>query len=260
MSSAGTNITFDSNDLQTSSILTQNISHAGIPNKNANSYSLAHANKSVIPFVSYPSRTITIKGTILGTNISDLDTKLDTFRAYFNGQDRNLDIGYGGSTRRYVATANSITIDRPGGLVHAEFEIEFICTLPFGIETSATSALSASGRTLGNYNDNYTFGGTAPFQVPIVTLTMTTIADSDTRQVLWGNGSNGQVIVINRVWTSGDVLLIDCDQKTVTVNGSPISFTGAFPAFAAGAQVFQYTDSFTSRTFSVDVSYTKRYM
>lgn len=255
-----TSISFDSNSLQTATILTESIGHENIPEKDAQLYALAHSNGGVIPYVNYPSRAINISGKIISTTIAGLDSALDTFRSYFNGTDKNLDIGYGGGTRRYIATANSTKIDRPGGLVYATFEIEFICTNPFGIETSATTALSASGRTSSNYNDNYTFLGTAPYQLPTVTLTMTTIPDADSRQIVWGNGGNGQVISIQRIFTSGDVVVINCETKEVTVNGTAVAFTGAFPEFPIGAQVIQYTDSFTSRTFTEVVTYTKRYL
>jgi len=255
-----TAISYDGNSLQTASITTDKVSHVNSPEKNAKLYPLAHANRNARPYVGYNGKTIKQTGTLKASSVAALDALCDTFKSYFNGQDKNLDIGFAGGTRRYIATAQTPIINNDMGLTFATFDVTYDCTLPFGLDTSATTALSASGRTLGNYNDNYTFLGTAPYQAPIVTLTMTTIADADSRQLIWGNGGNGQVIVINRIFTSGDVVVINCEQGTVTVNGTPVSFTGAFPAFAIGAQVMQYTDNFTSRTFSISVAYTKRYM
>src|SRR4051812_12167506 len=116
-----TNISFDSNSLQTANILTDTIGHEQIPNKIAQMFQLAHANQSAIPFVSYASKSIRVSGKVIGSSIADLDSKLDTFRGYFLGTDKNLDIDYNGPTRRYVATVNGITIDRPGGLAYANF-------------------------------------------------------------------------------------------------------------------------------------------
>lgn len=167
----GRSISFDGNSLQTANILTQDIDSESIPTKVVNTLALAHASGSRIPFTGYSGKTVRVSGLVVGSSVSDLDSKLDTFRGYFNGQDKNLDIGYGGSTRRYIATVNSLVITRPGGLMDAKFDIEFICTQPFGQNTATTSALSASSRTSATYTDSYTFLGTAPYQRPVWTIT-----------------------------------------------------------------------------------------
>lgn len=262
---AGTGISFDSNSLQTSTIATTTIDHGSIATKVAPLYALAHANASTIPFVSYPSKTINIAGTISAASITALDTALDTFRAYFQNKDKNLDIDYAGVTRRYIAMANAVTIDRPGGLNWAKFAIEFICTNPFGMATSSTNlssgfSPSATARTSSNYNDTVTFSGTAPYQLPVVTITLTATPGTPTGYIQWGNGGNGQVITVQRTWANADVLVIDCAQKTVTVNGSPAAFSGGFPEFPPGVQTLQYIDSLGTRTFTISVVYTIGYL
>lgn len=256
---AGTTISFDTNSLQTASILTDTIDMESIPVKDAQMYALSHANYSKIPFVSYPSRSVTVSGTIFGSSITNLDSLLDAFRGYFIGADRNLDIGYNGGTRRFIATVNTLKITRPGGLAFAKFSIEFICTQPFGMDTATTPALTGTGRTLASYSDAYTFLGTAPSQLPIVTITLTAITGT-TASIQWGNGGNGQAIFVQRTWTAADVLIIDCVNRAVTVNGTPVAFSGAFPEFNPGGQSMQYVDSFTTRTFTIGVAYTVRYL
>lgn len=254
-------ITFASNNFQTANIITQSIDHASIPTKVATLYPLAHANKSALPYINYPKKLIKIAGIVVGTSIVDLDSRLDTFRSYQNLQNQNLDLEYNGGTRRYTATVDSMAISRDDGLSYANFEIEFACTLPWGQDTSATTALNQSARTLNTYSDSYTFLGTAPFQAPVVTITLTAVSSTGSTTLIWGNGDNGQAITITRSnWTAGDVIVIDCANKTVTVNGIANNFTGAFPEFAPGARALQYTDSFTSRTMTELVTYTVRYL
>lgn len=256
-----TNLSYDSNSLQTANILTNSIDHFSLPTKTLNLYALAQANRSAIPYISYPSKTITVTGVIVDTTIAGLDARLDTFRSYFVGQDKNLDIDYNGSTRRYIATVNTLTIDRPGGLLYANFSIEFICVIPFGTDTSQTTILNPTGRTLAAYTDSYTFAGTAPYQKPIFTITFTAISGGTTKTVTVGNASNGQSISVTRTWTAGDVLVVDTTLKTVTVNGVAVDFTGAFPEFPPGAQSITYNDNFTtSRTFNYNVVYAKTYL
>jgi tail protein len=254
-----TSISFAGNSLQTSNIITTDIQHAGLPTKKAQYYALSHANASYLPFVEYPTKPITISGTLNSDNIADMDALIDTFNTYFTAQDQNLDIGYNGTTRRYICTATSMQITRPGGLAWANFSVGFTCSNPFGMDTSSTTLLSASGRTLGLYTDTETFGGTAPFQLPIITITLTAVSDAGGGYITYGNNTTGQVIAVNRTWANGDVLVIDCTQNTVTVNGVAVNFSGAFPQFAPGSQVLGYADSFASRTFTISVTYTKLY-
>ena len=49
-----TGVTFDSNDLQTANILTSDIDHESSPSRSLKIYEISHANKSVVPFTSYP--------------------------------------------------------------------------------------------------------------------------------------------------------------------------------------------------------------
>lgn len=255
-----TGITFDSNSLQTSSILTADISHESIPVKEAKLYNLAHANASKIPYVSYPSRSIRIAGKVIGTSIADLDSKLDSFRAYFIGTDKNLDIDYNGSTRRYIATVNGLSIDRPGGLQYAKFEAEFMCTQPFGRNTAATTALTAAGRTLSGYTDLHTFLGTAPYQLPVITITITAVTGG-TGAVTFANSANSQgVTITGQTFVATDVIEIDCLNKTIKKNGVAIDFLGAFPEFAPGSQSMTYSDGFTTRTFTILVTYFPMYL
>lgn len=250
-----TNITFDSNDLQTASILTAEIQHSSIPTKDAKMYALAHANRSVIPFVSYPNRTIRVAGKLVAASITALDALEDTFKAYFRGKDKNIDIDYNSGTRRYIGTLNALSLDRPGGLQYANFEAEFLCTYPFGRNTSATTALTATGRTNSAYTDAHTFLGTAPYQLPLITISITTVTGG-TGHVSFGNNANGQGITITgQTFVDGDVIEIDCEEKTVKLNDEEIDFLGAFPEFEPGNQTFSYSDGFTTRDFDITVTY-----
>lgn len=195
----------------------------------------------------------------MGSSSSDLDSRIDTFKSYFNGKDKNLDIQYGASTRRYIATANKITVTRQQKAYFARFTVDFVCTQPFGRNTSATTALNASGRTASSYTDNHTFLGSAPYQLPVITITYAAVSGGASF-VSFGNNANGQGITItDQTWVASDVLEIDCMNKTVKKNGVEIDFLGAFPEFAPGSQNFTYSDGFTSRTLTENVIYYPMY-
>jgi hypothetical protein len=254
------NISYDSNQMQTPYIFSSEIDDASIPTKSAKMYALAHYSGSKIPFVSYSDKKIMVTGTLIGDTVPDLDARIDSFKSFFINQDRNLDIDFAGSTRRYTATANKVDIKRPGGLLYANFSIEFYCTNPFGQAVNTDTALNATGRTLASYSDSYTFLGTAPTQRPIITITLTAVTQTGVQPINFGNNANGQQITVTRTWAVNDVLQIDSVQKLVTVNGFAVDYSGAFPEFKPGAQSLGYSDGLTTRTFSINVVYNQLFL
>lgn len=252
-------ISFDANNLQNApaglGVTTSSIEHENLANKNANTYALAHANKSVLPFVNYPSRQITIKGYIKGSSIADCDARIDAFKAYFNKKDGNLDIGYAGGTRRYIATAQGIDINRPEGLAYAEFTIVFICTIPFGMATSSSTFGSVAGNTAATNNVTGTFTGTAPYQLPVVTITINSITGGTGHMVI-SNNANGQgITLIGNTFVAADVIVIDSVNRKVTQNGVEIDYLGSFMEIAPGAAQINYVDGFTTRNVDINVTY-----
>lgn len=391
-------ISYNGNSLQTSQILTQVIDHGSHPVKNISPIALAHANKSVIPSIFHPNKLITVSGVVLSnTSIADLDNVLDTFRGYFNGNNLNLDIEYNGSTRRYLATATNVSILRPGGLLYAQFQVQFFCADPFGYNTSASTLINDTAQTSASYAPTCSFGGNAPTQSPLITYTLTDVTYGNSNLVtnsgfetdlsgyssggvgtatrvttqfhsgaasmqivnagtavggnygwelitptgltagqahtfrcwlkgnaggevvtvgpagsqksvtlttswqqviipftptstsieldfistspasgtwfvddvsvtanssgtlLIGNANTGQTISITRTWNPGDVVVIDTYNKTVTVNGQAVVWTGAFPIFPPGAGGFNVSDPFTTRSINFNVTCTPAY-
>jgi hypothetical protein len=258
----GQAISFNGNSLQTANIITADIQGLDdFPIKQAKQYTLSHQNQSVIPYINYPNRNITITGMITDTSIANLDARMDTFKSYFTAQDVNLDIAYNGTTRRFIATQSTSTITRPGQLLYATFSILCVCNMPFGQDTSATSILN-SNNSAATYSPAVTFLGTAPYQLPIITITFSAnyILSGGAVTVWLGNNATGQVISINRIWAITDVLVVDCTQNTVTVNGFPVEFSGAFPVFIPGSGTFIYGDGFSTRTFTITINATTLYL
>lgn len=269
-----TNATFGGQSIQSfdgsHGILLSGIEHAGKSAKQAQNYVLSHAHRSIIPYVEYPMKPITLTGQIIGTSISDEDTQIDTFNQIIAQINAPLVFDYAGGSlnRQYLATAQVPNVSRPGGLAWADFNVTFIATLPYGQDVSATTLLSSGSRTLGGYSDNFTFGGNFPFQLPTITITFSAVSDTVNPQtVSLGNASTGQQLNITRVWAATDVLVVDCTFATnipVTINALPVNFTGGFPDFAVSPTLntgtLTYSDSFTTRTFTELVTYYKYYL
>lgn len=259
-------ITYNSNDLQTFNpstgvgIITNRIDHTNIPDKIAELYAKADANGSSIPAINYPSKKIVIGGVIKGSSQADLDDRIDSFKGYFNGKDKNLDIAYGSGTRRYIATVNALSISRQQKVPFAEFTVEFICTTPFGLDTTATSIINTLNHTSGVLTVSPTISGSAPYQLPIFTITIDALTgDGDWFSI--SNNNNGQeMLIYNLGLVASDVVVIDCAERTVTVGGEPVDYSGVFLELEPGANSITYTDGFTTRTVDIVANYYRRWL
>lgn len=259
-------LTFDSNDLQTYDpatqvgIITNLLDHTDIPEKTMELYAIADANGSSIPAINYPAKRIPFAGAIKGSTQDNLDTRIDSFKGYFNGKDKNLDVDYAGTTRRYIATVNALSISRSQKALFARFTGEFICTKPFGVETSATSITNTLNHTSATLNMTPTIGGSAPYQYPIFTITIDALTGTGD-YIQLANDDNGQNMVIFGLGLeAGDVVVIDCFARTVTVNDEIIDYSGVFLELEPGANSLTYTDGFTTRTVDIVATYFKRYL
>jgi phage-related protein len=260
-------LTYNSNDLQTFNpitrvgINTNVIDHTSIPDKIAELYAHADSNSSSIPSINYPSKKVTIGGTIHGSTQADLDSRIDTFKGYFNGKNKNLDIAYGSSTRRYIATANAISVVRQQKALFATFTIQFLCTNPFGLDISTTALWAAkTGFTSATFTETPTVGGTAPYQLPIFTITLNSFTGAGDYVQISNNDNNQEILLYGLGLTAGDVIVIDCEQRKVTVDGAEVDYYGTFLELEPGAANITYTDGFTTRNVDVSAVYTKRWL
>lgn len=259
-------LTYNSNDLQTFNpttrvgINTNVIKHTDIPESVAELYIIANSNDSDIPNEDYPSRKIILGGTIHGNSQADLDSRIDTFKGYFAIRKKNLDITYGSSARRYVVLkANAVGIDRMDKALFATFSVELICK-PFGTDITATSIMAQTNFTSATYTATPTIGGTAPYQLPVFTITIDALTGAgDYLQI--SNDTNGQQILLYGLGlAAGDVVVIDSVNRVVTVNGDEVDYEGTFLELTTGASSITYTDGFTTRQVDIVGEYYKRYL
>lgn len=259
-------LTFNSNNLQTFDRTTQVgintnvIEHTNLPDKIAEMFAKADANQSVIPTTNYPSKKIQIGGTIHGSSEADLDDRIDTFKGYFNGKDKNLDINYGSGVRRYIATLNTMSVQRSQKSLFATFSIEFICSQPFGVDTSTTSLINSLNYTSGSLTSAPTIGGSAPYQLPVFTITIDALTGSGDYVKISNDNTNQDIMVYGVGLQAGDVIEIDCFNRTVTLNGTEIDYYGTFLELEPGASSITYVDGFDTRTVDIVATYSKRWL
>src|SRR3954451_23038170 len=123
-------VSYGTLDLQSGGICVTDTDVDSPPKNRVQAEGLAEADGSVIVKESYESKTFKVEGYLKATSISGLDSLLDTFKTALNVKPADFDIDHAGSTRRFVATPQNLTISRPRGLNTATFTVEFFCASP----------------------------------------------------------------------------------------------------------------------------------
>lgn len=260
------NLSFDSNSLQTFNrstrvgINTSKILHTNVPEKVAELYAVANASDSDVPNEDYPSKKVQISGTIHGSTQADLDDRIDTFKGYFTGRNKNLDITYGSGTRRYIVmTVNAMGVERQDKALYATFAVEFLCK-PFGYDTTPTVITNTTNYTGASLNLTPTIGGTAPLQKPVFTFTIDALTGAGDYLKI-ANDNNGQEILLYGLGLAAtNVIVIDSVLEKVTVNGVEVEYYGTFLELSKGANSLTYSDGFTTRQIDIYAEYYKRWM
>lgn len=231
-----------------------------IPKTTLEMYALARLDASKFVGINYPQRKITIDMVLSGNNAANMEQNLDTLKGYLSAQDANLDIPYANDVRRFVATLENIMVAANTGSF-LPFSAEFGCSDPVGRSTTSTS-ISLSSITSASSTQGITIGGTYR-ALPVWTITVTAVTGGTTKAITFGNPTTGQTVTITRTWSNGDVVVIDCYARTVTVNGTAANFTGAIPYWDTtnvAAQTASYVDTFSTRTVAITAAYNKRYL
>ena len=226
-------ISFNGTSLQTASIITQEIEHESIDSKSLDMQGLASRDGAKLLAAKFNPRVIRLRGYIKATTQDLLETAIDDLKEILNATTRNLDVGYAGGTRRYVCDMAGITLlRRHFNITFAEWEAEFVCAkTPFGKPLDTTSA-EYSITSLGTMWGSFVATGTYKPK-PRIVITFSEVAGID--KIRLRNITTGDWIEVNNSsgYVNNDVVEIDCDEYTVTLNGVAWDYSGFFPQFMA---------------------------
>lgn len=236
-----------------------------MPNRDLTTNKIAETDRSVTSAAWWRDKKFNVSVEIGRDTREALDDSFDTFKTILQAREAALVSNYGSSTRQWTATLSNMGITNVQG-GHCELDLEFEVADPYGYD-SASTTLVTGAQTGASRTDNFRLLGNAEKQLPVITITLTTVTSGSNHGITLTNPATGQAIVINRViWANGDVLVVDTSKRNdptyqpVTLNGAAIAFTGPIPDWDRGAGILQYLDTFTSRKFSISVTYRKRHI
>jgi len=249
-------IQFNSNNLESAYLLINKLNKSDIPTREIQNENLSFQDgfKTLSNF--WRSRTIVIGGTIDASSSAHLASLLDTLKKNLSGVDKNLDVDYGASTRRFKGTlARFEAPEEFYNITHLPYSAEFICQ-PFGYGTSDVS-FASNDITAASKNETMTIQGTYKPN-PIITLTFGTSASASS--VVVTNNTTGDAITITTAMVDGDVLIINTETKKITLNGIQIDFTGPIPEFAIDDNSLTIDMSGSVIKYDLLISYTPLYL
>lgn len=220
---------------------------------------LAESDGGLVVKQRYQSKTFKVDGLIRGDSIAELDMMLDQFKAAMASKNQAFDIDYAGGVRRYLANAQNVVLTRTRRLTSAAFSVEFQSPDGVGWSLNSTALIASEGITGSVVSVPVTAEGS--YQVdPLISATFNTVSGGTAKTVTISNDVTLRGLSVTRNWATGDVLEIDCLNKTVFVNDLATEFSGQFPKWEPGAGALGYVDNLTSRDMTLRASYTRRWL
>lgn len=249
-------ISFDSTSLNTGNYTVRRILHDTSTPRDLYMYELTREGGAELVNTEWKPKKIIVEGTIRGTTIEDLEANIDTFKQLVSGKEKNLDVQYETGTRRYVATAQIVQIERDYyHLNYAPYTIEFM--IPSGDGKDIATSTYATSSIVANTLQDMTFtiyGTKNPkYQIELFFNSSTSVTSVSVN-------INGDTITVDEAISAGQILIIDAINKKVTLDGTEKRYTGLFPRLQLGTNNYRILMSSVSHSYDVTVIYTKTYL
>ena len=245
-------ITFNNYGLQNASILTRFVKLSA-PILDLQKRAYPRAQGAYAESAYWRETRIVLRGTVKGTNRTDMESRMDTLRKNLSVFVGVLKIPWAGAPRFYECCASGLDrIFQERDHYHmtmCPFEVELVALQPFGRSdgrtiTDVPTPVTASPTTMEFVNE-----GTAEAD-SIAYLTIVTAGTLS--QIVWENTTNGDKVTIASSFMNGDQLVIDGENRRVTKNGTEVDYTGVLPKVVAGSNAFKLT--LTGSGYSISVT------
>ena len=228
-------VKFDNNEIVNSIYVPRYIKHESTPLRDLALLELTRADGAVLISERYGIKKITVAGHIKASTRSNMETAIDTFKELFSRKEKNLDIGWAGSTRRYVATCERHEFNRDYMNINfCPWTAEFIVSTGVGKDISETRLVNNQSFAAVSYSSSMTFAGSAPPK-PRIRLKCGVEATGP-KGFSFENTSSDEKIVLTRAagFGAGEYFEFDSELKTIEYDGDSIAFQGVFPNWEVG--------------------------
>lgn len=202
----------------------------------------------------FRQKVITLVGVLKASNREELENSIDDMKRALWRPSMNLDIKVNGVIRR--AKASCVNIDR---LFNREFyHLTFIpFTIEFRIVSEFSKELQRNNQNFTNLTANLTEEVTNAWTVrtnPILSILLNSTTATDITFSIWDN-----TLTVSDTFSASDVINIDCEAKTVSINSIDVDFSWTFPILEV------WTNSYTvsingTNDYNTNISYFNNYL
>jgi hypothetical protein len=232
-------IKFDNTEINNSTYYPRFAKHESFPERMLNGLALISEDGESFISERFDKKVIPMQGVIVGSSQADVESKKDIMAELFARPEKNLDIDWNGSTRRYVATCTKLEFDRDHfNLNFIPWTAEFTVLSGSGEDTSETTIVNADTFTANYKTKTFTLYGSARPKIRF------SIAVNSPNGYIKGieikNTTTGERIYVpSSSSLNGKTVEIDTRMKTVTIAGSAVPYFGTFPKFVVGSNTIQ---------------------
>lgn len=232
------NINFNTTSLNTGNYRVSKILHDHLPTIDLESDTLANNFGVLVNGNNLRPKVISIEGRILN-NSGNLEDNIDSLKELFNTTGSYIELDYQGASLKYDVILSNFSCERD--YYHNNFALykaDFLALKPTSYIDSVIETLTATDideTTTAYWCD--IDGNYSPFTNIYYTI--------DTVGSLYAinckNLTTNEEINIGTVWSAGDVINIDTENKIVYRNSSQVDYEGVFPTFNIGSNQIKTT-------------------
>ena len=246
-------IKYDGTEILTTAYGTKFVKHESATERELNFLSLARDDGAVLISQKRGVKTIILEGILTADSKDALDAAIDSFKELFSREEKNLDISWNGSTRRYVATCVEHKFNREHfNLRFVNWTAEFAVFSGVGEDITETIIVDEETFSANYKTKEITLLGSAKPKIKIEVKVNDIVGTVKGVQIK--NKDNGERIIVTRsLALNGATIEFDTRLKTVKINDNKVSYYGLFPNFVVGKNNIEITlGSIVDQQFAPD--------
>ena len=231
-------VKFDNVEICTGIYVPSNLFHESVPEKHLSLLDLAREDGAVYINSKYGTKRIIIRGTLIKSSQSDLESAIDSFKELFSRPQKNLDISWASGTRRYVATCVRHNFNRE--FMHMNicpWVAEFVVPSGIGTDTSETQVVNNQSFTAVQYSGSVNLEGSAEPKPRIRVKCGVNASDVQGVSIIGPKGGK-MVIIREGGMQAGRYFEFDLLNKRALYDGNEVAFHGSLPIFEIGSNAY----------------------
>lgn len=253
---------FNGFSLQDDNYITTDVEYRTWPKRELAMEKIALRAGSKLLNAEFAERNISIRGFILGSSVSDLQSKIDSLYTLVKAEAKSLQME---TDRFFTATVASLSIADPHyNQSMVPFEMNFVCPDPFSYGTAVSAQMTVASGTLtqtfnvtisGTYGAEPSLAYSAPSGSGNTTTSGIQVQHLATGEyVLWQNDADPTYVQY------GTDVTFDYQNYKVLVDTTQKTHSGIFSLIDPGLNSFQITFMGYPVGGTITVTYAPRYL